>query len=228
MESTKELVAAAMAMKEEGLITSDELSLLLEEIAAGRVMRAKKVSEIYGLYQKRVLSDEEICRLKEELFVPPAEPGAVTAQNTDAAPWEMPPAGETTAAEQRRKESRATVTTFSFIACLIGLLPLPVADAPLLILTQFFLMRKLCAKYGRKPGMGLVLIVVSAFLGPLVFSSFAKLLPGLGSILGACVGGGFTYLVGSTTAKILENNEEFTWENIKKSFGRDAVATGGK
>lgn len=222
-----ELVAAAMAMKAEGLVTSDELSLLLEEIAAGRMMRVKKVSEVYGLYQKRMLSDAEFYRLKQELLAAPAVQGAVAARNTDT-PRESPPAGEITAAEQRRKESRTTVTTFSFIACLIGLLPLPVADAPLLILTQFFLMRKLCARYGRKPGMGLVLIVASAFLGPIAFSSFAKLLPGLGSILGACVGGGFTFLVGSTTAKILENNEEFTWENIKKSFGRDAVATGRK
>ena len=227
MESTRELVSAAMVMKEAGLVSSDELSLLLEEIASGRPQRAKRMSEIHSLYQNQVLSKEEFCRLRSEIFVPgPVQ--SVPAEIGGAAPPDSRPAVESSASEQRRKASRATVATFSFIACLIGLLPLPIADAPLLIITQFLLMRKLCARYGRTPGIGLSLIVASAFLGPLVFSSFAKLLPGLGSILGACVGGGFTYLVGVTTAKILENNEEFTWENIKKSFGSNNLATGRK
>ncbi len=218
MESTKELVSAAMAMKKEELVSGDELCLLMEEIASGPTQRVKRVVELFALYQDKVLSKEEFCRLRAEQFASKISEGAAPAKTAPAAVPAPAPGGAVSAAEQRRKESRTTVSTFTLVAGLIGLLPLPIADAPLLILTQFFLMHKLCAKYGRKPGIGLLLIVASAFLGPVVFSSCAKLLPGLGSILGALIGGGFTYLVGTTTVKILENNEEFTWENIKKSF----------
>lgn len=228
MESMKEFISAAMAMKEEGLISGDELFRLMEEIGTGQTHRVKKVTEIYALYQNRVLSQEEFCRLRAVILAPDDEGASVPASSTETAPLARTAPDAGSAGEQRRKESRATVNTFTLVAGLIGLLPLPIADAPLLILTQFFLMRKLCARYGRKPGIGLLLIVASAFLGPVVFSSFAKPLPGLGSILGALVGGGFTYFVGTTTVKILENNEEFTWENIKKSFGKDTLATGGK
>lgn len=227
MDTAKELIVAAMAMKEAGLVSGDELCLLMKEIASGKTQRVKRVVEIYALYQDKALSEEEFCRLRGELFAAEADEGTGRPETTSATLPAPSPAGAIPAAEQRRKESRATVNTFTLAAGLIGLLPLPIADAPLLILTQFFLMQKLCARYGRKPGIGLLLIVASAFLGPVVFSSFAKLLPGLGSILGALVGGGFTYLVGTTTVKILENNEEFTWENIKKSFSKDTLA-GGK
>lgn len=120
--------------------------------------------------------------------------------------------------QQIKSEVKSIINSCTLVSSIIGLLPLPIADAPLLIIIQFVMMKKLCYKYNRKVGFSLVLVVISAFLGPLIFSAFAKLFPGLGSVLGACIGGGFTYLAGRTAAKVLEEGEEFTFGNMKNAF----------
>ncbi len=207
-------------MRENGFISNDEFSILLEEVLANKIKRVKRINDIYTMFQNNILTKNEFDNYKNSLFEIVEDSCSLTIEGNDDSIVKKD-VDVTSAESQRLKEAKSIISISSIIACLIGLFPLPIADAPLLIITQFVMMKKLCGKYGREPGMGLLLIVASAFLGPLIFSSFAKLFPGLGSILGACIGGGFTYLVGNTTSKILENKEEFNWENIKKALSKE-------
>lgn len=114
-------------------------------------------------------------------------------------------------------EAAGTVRTCVIVASLIGLLPLPVADAPFLIITQYVMLRKLCAKFGRKPGASVILILLSALLGPLLFGLIAKRIPIIGSIVGACIAGGFTWYIGQKVRVMLVAGMEFTPRNFIKA-----------
>lgn len=116
--------------------------------------------------------------------------------------------------DETEAESRQLVKTCAIIAGLIGLVPLPVADAPFIIVTQFVMLKKLCARYQRSPGITFVLILLSAILGPILFDIFIKLIPFAGSVIGALVAGGLTWVIGSKVMFMLENAQDFNWENF--------------
>lgn len=99
-------------------------------------------------------------------------------------------------------------------ACLVGLFPLRMADAPFLIIIQYIMLRKLCEKYGRTPGYSLVLIVFAALLGPLIFNAFIKVIPMAGSLFGALVAGSFTWFIGVKVKSMLARGMPFTLRNF--------------
>lgn len=119
------------------------------------------------------------------------------------------------AASRRLFASAATVRHCTIAAFLIGLLPLPFSDAPFLIITQYIMLKRLCDRYGREPGLSLALIIASALIGPLAFNALVKLIPLAGSLIGGCVAGGLTWYIGQKMRGILEDDLPFTWQSFK-------------
>jgi uncharacterized protein (DUF697 family) len=132
--------------------------------------------------------------------------------NPSPGPNPGPPAGD------RAKSARTLVVAATAVAAFVGLIPLPVADAPFIVITQIVMLYLLTRKFGRPMGFSLFWVVVSVVLGPLLFSSLAKLIPFLGSLIGAAVAGGLTYIVGKSTLLLLEEGREFNFDSYKKAF----------
>jgi len=101
----------------------------------------------------------------------------------------------------------------------IGLIPLPMADLPFIVATQVGMIVSLCHMYGRMlsadTAKSLALAALSAVAGPMLFQTFSKLIPGLGSAIGGGVAAGWTFAVGKVTQAILEEGEEFELEAFK-------------
>ena len=105
------------------------------------------------------------------------------------------------------------------IAALIGLISIPMADAPLIvILHSGGYAQKLTGYYGRDLGFSLVIVLISAMIGPVLFNAFLKLIPSLGSLLGAAIAGCCTWLVGETALGVLEAGKPFNFASLKESF----------
>ncbi|MBD5641997.1 MAG: hypothetical protein HDQ91_06225 [Desulfovibrio sp.] len=111
-------------------------------------------------------------------------------------------------------ESLVVLRVCAGIACVIGLFPLPVAHAPLLIITQYVMLRKICAKFGRRPGLYLILIILAAVLGPLVFGLLLRFLPFARAIFGAIIAGGLTWYIGAKTRAMCIAGLDFTFRNF--------------
>jgi uncharacterized protein (DUF697 family) len=117
-----------------------------------------------------------------------------------------------------RKTAKETINFFTGIAALIGLVPIPLADAPFIVITQLVMLHKLTRQYGSSLGFSLVLILISAMIGPEIFKAIIKLIPALGSLAGALVAGSCTLLVGQTVLGVLETGQPFTLGNLKNAF----------
>ena len=108
----------------------------------------------------------------------------------------------------------------------IGLIPLPVADMPFIVSTQVALILGLCSLHGRTFTMdaarSLSLAALSAVAGPMAFQALTKLVPGLGSVMGAGVAAACTYAVGTVTQTLLEGGLDFDVavfrDAVKKAF----------
>lgn len=111
-------------------------------------------------------------------------------------------------------ESLAVLRVCTGIACVIGLFPLPVAHAPLLIITQYVMLRKICSKFGRRPGLALILIIFAAVLGPLIFGLLLRFLPFARAIFGALIAGAFTWYIGAKTRAMCLSGLDFTFRNF--------------
>jgi len=117
-----------------------------------------------------------------------------------------------------RKKAEETVNTCTGIAALIGLIPIPMSDGPLIVITQLIMLKKLSERYERSLGFSTVLVLFSAMIGPVFFSAIIKFIPALGSIIGALVAGGCTLLVGQTALGVLDAGKPFTLGNLKEAF----------
>lgn len=106
----------------------------------------------------------------------------------------------------------------------IGVVPLPVADMPFIIGTQVTLLIALFRLYGRQldssTARSLALAAASAVVGPLVFSSLSKLVPGLGSVIAGSVAAACTWAVGHVAKNVLEQGGEFDIDDFKSSVRR--------
>lgn len=103
----------------------------------------------------------------------------------------------------------------------IGVVPLPVADMPFIIGTQVTLLIALFRLYGRQidraAARSLALAAASAVVGPVVFSSLSKLIPGLGSVIGGGIAAACTWAVGHVAKNVLEQGGEFDIDDFKDS-----------
>ncbi len=111
-------------------------------------------------------------------------------------------------------ESLSILRICTGIACVIGLFPLPFAHAPLLIILQYIMLLKICEKFGRRPGWSLILIILAAVLGPLVFGIILRFIPFARSIFGAVVAGAFTWYIGAKIRALCMGGLEFTFHNF--------------
>ncbi|MDR2352423.1 MAG: DUF697 domain-containing protein [Deltaproteobacteria bacterium] len=123
-----------------------------------------------------------------------------------------------------RQQSESITLTCAIIAALVGLIPIPFSDALFIIIIQIVMIYKICDKYQVPMGGSIVLVLVSAVIGPIIFSGLTKFLPILGSLVGAAVAGTCTYLVGKTIINVLEAKQPFSfhtcWAGFKKVFGK--------
>jgi len=117
-----------------------------------------------------------------------------------------------------REKAKETINTCAVIAALVGVVPIPFSDSPLIVITQLVMLKKLTGSYGRSLGFSLVLILLSAMIGPEIFKALLKLIPVLGSIVGALVAGTCTWLVGRTALGVLEAGQPFTLRNLKAAL----------
>ena len=67
------------------------------------------------------------------------------------------------------EKSLGVIKKAAIVAFFIGLLPIPFADAPLIIITQVVMLKKVCDFYDRPMGMSLGFVFLSALCGPIIF-----------------------------------------------------------
>lgn len=120
---------------------------------------------------------------------------------------------EEKATQDKHEKAEKMILVATTTAGAIGLIPLPVADMPFIVTTQVSLILGLCSLYGKTftadTARSLSLAALSAVAGPMVFQTLTKLVPGIGSVVGASVAAACTYAVGTVTQKILEDGLEF-------------------
>jgi uncharacterized protein (DUF697 family) len=112
----------------------------------------------------------------------------------------------------------STIKTFAIIAAAIAFVPLPVGDSVAIIIAQVIMVSTLCGRYSRPMGGSVILIIISAMLGPLVFSILLDIIPVLGWAIAAAVSYFFTFYVGSITHSLLQENKAFTFRNFIDGF----------
>lgn len=121
--------------------------------------------------------------------------------------------------QDKHAKAQKMILAATAVAGGIGLVPLPVADMPFIITTQVALILSLCTLYGRAfsadTARSLVLAALSAVAGPMAFQALSKLVPILGSAVGAGVAAACTYAVGTVTHRILEGGLEFELDSFK-------------
>jgi uncharacterized protein (DUF697 family) len=122
---------------------------------------------------------------------------------------------------EKDKEAFSTIKLCTGIAAGIALVPLPVGDSICIIITQLIMIHSLCKKNNRTMGLTVILIVLSAMIGPIVFTALCELLPVFGSIIGAFVGGVFTYYIGQIVYKLIKENKEFSIKNFIGFFSKN-------
>jgi uncharacterized protein (DUF697 family) len=115
-------------------------------------------------------------------------------------------------------QCRKTIKTCAIISGAIAFIPIPVGDSVAITITQFIMVSTLCGRYNRSMGASIILIILSAMFGPLVFNLLLSFIPFLGWLLEALVGGMFTYYVGSITHHLLQQNQSFTFGNFIEGF----------
>ncbi len=114
---------------------------------------------------------------------------------------------------ERKEKARKIILAATGAAGAIGLIPLPLADMPFIVTTQVTLILSLCALYGRTfsadTARGLSLAAFSAVAGPMAFQALSKIVPGVGSLVGAGIAAACTCAVGTVTRTMLEDDLEF-------------------
>lgn len=203
MQDNTELIENFALYRKAGLLSEDEFCQVSEALLdkAEPPRWIARLENACVLAQQGKLDKENFSSLKNRILEQ-AEDASGGAKGADAL---LDAAGA---------DADKIIRVCVVIACLIGLLPLRVADAPFLIITQFVMLKKLCDKYGRKPGPALLLIVFAAILGPIVFNIFIKFIPMAGSIIGALVAGSFTWIIGAKVKAMLAKGQEFTFRNF--------------
>ena len=221
---------------------------LLENPNASQII--EQLAEACALHAEGSLTDEEFAAMKRQILALPTpetaeekspEPRATVREQaprekeperrevyreetlkaaTEAEVLSAPQEAEQNAMDLRQESARKLIRRCALIAALIGLIPFPFRDSPLLIILQFVMVTLLCRKYGRKMGASLSLIILAGVLGPVVFYAIAKFIPLLGPILGALIAGGLTWMVGHLTHSLLDNDEDFTWANFRHALRR--------
>lgn len=214
MNTGKDYLQAFSNCKDLGLLNEKEFNLLEECLFAHRDAAPPwlaSFAEACGRAARGQMSPGEFNVLKARFF------RNLKSSNDKVIHSDViqtHPAGTEPDADE---DSARSIRNCALAAALIGLIPLPVADAPFLIVTQFIMLKSICSKYGRTPGLSFILIILSALLGPIIFNIFVKALPLAGSIIGAAIAGSFTWYIGSKVRAMLMNGQDFTLDNFLRA-----------
>lgn len=210
MDSNADLLREFARYADMGYITRQEMGQIsdyLRNHTASAPQWLHNLASACVLVANGQIGSQEFANIKRQLLtnLNQEDEGPIRAQVIDVRRVED---------VDNKKETQGIVRTGAIIAACIGLLPLPVADAPFLILTQFWMLYRLCGKFGKKPGKSLWLIVLAALIGPILFDALVKIIPFAGSIIGACVAGGITWYIGTKARLLLEKGLEFNFANF--------------
>lgn len=110
--------------------------------------------------------------------------------------------------EEKREKVDKLIIYYAGGATAVGAIPIPYADAPILIFGQVNMIREILKIYGLEtivtgPLISAILIkqIVSVG-GKYLAKSLAKLIPGIGSVISAGVAGTITYLLGKSISEV--------------------------
>lgn len=131
---------------------------------------------------------------------------------------------EIVCAEGNERELEKIITKFTFAAMGAAIVPLPVADIFAITGVQVWMLKEINQMYQRRSlsfdeAIG---AAVTAAAGVLTWASLAKLLPGIGTLIGgaaqATIAGAATYGLGMTWIELLERGKPFSIKEMKDSF----------
>lgn len=113
--------------------------------------------------------------------------------------------------EAKRKRADKIIWSNAVAAAAVGLTPIPVADAPVLSGIQVEMIISIGYVYGVdltvKNALGLLGPALGWAGGPLFVEQLAKLIPGVGSAIGAGVAGTLTYAIGKTYHRLFAEGD---------------------
>ncbi len=108
----------------------------------------------------------------------------------------------------------------SIAAAAIGLLPIPGSDIVPLTTLQIALILKIAHVYGydisKEKAKALIIATLSGQAGRTVFRQLAKLIPVIGSAVGAVIAGAFTYAIGMAMKKYFKSGMSIPIEELGK------------
>lgn len=110
--------------------------------------------------------------------------------------------------EEKREKADKLIIYYAGGAAAVGAIPIPYADAPILIAGQINMIREILKIYGLEtivtgPLISAILLkqIVSVG-GKYLVKSVAKIIPGVGSVISAGVAGTITYLLGKSISEV--------------------------
>ena len=121
---------------------------------------------------------------------------------------------------RKRKQAQKAVRAASAMALTVGAVPIPVADAAVLVPIQLGMMAKVAAIYGVKASTAALASTVLTTAGRSAVVGLLKLIPGAGTLVGGVISGGvastFTLAVGYAWAVVCG---ELTQGRLKDADG---------
>ena len=141
-------------------------------------------------------------------------------------------------ASLRLKQATAKKYIAGFAAANFGTAfqPFPIADAPILIVSEAIMMAKISAIFGmtinKKKWLALLSMIIgcsgATIIGRSAVSGLLKIIPGLGSAAGGAISGAtaaaLTYALGESYIKLLSLVEEGAIRQ-EDMFGKEAIST---
>ncbi|MBL3716999.1 hypothetical protein GHK52_09350 [Lactococcus garvieae] len=110
---------------------------------------------------------------------------------------------------------RTTIHGASLTAAGIGALPLPIADALILVPLQLRMLRKIYKIYGEKFNDKFVVNFIRVTLIPYIGRSLSRLIPGVGNVVNASIAAAITEAIGWSAAVSLEKGIDITKDTEK-------------
>ncbi len=137
--------------------------------------------------------------------------GAVTANSQ----FRIPETVEKTISKEKAHKVHRTIHGASLTAAGVGALPLPIADALILVPIQLKMLRNIYKIYDVKFSDKFVVNFIRVTLIPYIGRSLSSLIPGVGNVVNASIAAAITEAVGWSAAASLEKGIDFTKDTEK-------------
>lgn len=118
--------------------------------------------------------------------------------------------------QNKQKHATHLVRLFATAAFVVGVIPLPIVDAALLIPLQVIMVERIANNYEKNNARAILAGMgsggLATVIGRLVVGSFFKLIPGVGTIVGGLISGAvagtLTTAIGVGTITMLQDIDE--------------------